>query len=84
MDLGYDDVVSVLFSDDCYLHLFGIMECINEFPRLLLDKPDLPHKAEYRDFFLHHVHCRNTMPNLDTSLETLMHRLYRLLYYRVC
>lgn len=23
------------------------------------------------------------MPHLDTSLETLMHRLYRLLYYRV-
>ena len=27
VDLGYDDVVSVLFGDDLYLHFFGIMEC---------------------------------------------------------
>ena len=51
MELGYDDAVGVIFSEECYENYFGLMEY----------KPELPHKANYREYFKTQVHFCNTM-----------------------
>ena len=82
VDLGYDDVVEILFSESCYENLFGIMECDFSFFLLCVDRPELATKGDYRNYFKTHVHFRNTMSQLNPSLLTLIHKLYRLLFYR--
>lgn len=81
VELGYDDAVSVLFSEECYENFFGLMECINYIP-FLVDKPELPMKASFRDILKTQVHYRNTMSSIDAPLLSNIHKLYRLLYYR--
>ena len=46
------------------------------------DKPELPYKAEYRHFFSTQVHCWNTLPCLTENLKSLIHKLYRLIFFR--
>ena len=83
MELGYDDAVGVIFSEECYENYFGLMECMICFLLLLLlDKPELPHKANYREYFKTQVHFCNTMNEINESLLSLIHKLYRLIYYR--
>ena len=81
MELGYDDAVNVFFSEECYEHFFGLMECTISH-RFSLDKPELPTKANFREYLKSQIHFRNTMTSIDSSLLQLIHKLYRLLYYR--
>ena len=82
VDLGYDDVVDLIFSEDCYETLFGLMECAHSRILSLLDRPGLPSKGDYRNYFKTHVHFRNTMSELDASFLSLIHKLYRLIFFR--
>ena len=81
VELGYDDAVSVFFSEECYKNFFGLMECTT-LHFFLVDKPELPSKANFRAYLESQVHFRNTMSSIDASLLQLIHKLYRLLYYR--
>lgn len=47
-----------------------------------IDKPELPQKADFREYFKKNVHFKNTMNGLSSSLLLLIHKLYRLIYYR--
>ena len=76
VDLGYDDVVDLLFSEDCYETLFGLMECAHSRILSLLDRPGLPSKGDYRNYFKTHVHFRNTMSELDASFLSLIHKRF--------
>ena len=49
---------------------------------IIIDKPELPCKANYRDYFKTQVHFCNTMNEMNESLLSLIHKLYRLIYYR--
>ena len=82
VDLGYDDIVEILFSEGCYESLFGMMECHFPIFSLCVDRPELAMKGDYRNYFKTHVRFRNTMSQLNPSLLTLIHKLYRLLFYR--
>lgn len=83
--LNSSNIVSILFSDELYLSLFGIMECISCFLWAhSVDNKDLATKGNFREFFKTKVMYKKVLDIKDQHILDLIHQNYRISYYRVC
>ena len=72
MLLNSSNIVSILFSDELYLSLFGIMEY----------NKDLATKGNFREFFKTKVMYKKVLDIKDQHILDLIHQNYRISYYR--
>ena len=85
MLLNSSNIVSILFSDELYLSLFGIMECTSFFPWAhSVDNKDLATKGNFREFFKTQVMYKKVLDIKDQHILDLSRENERMCYYRVC